>query len=360
MDEIATILDLARWAPSGDNAQPWRFLRLDEARVQVAIRDQSSDCIYERDGRGGLVAAGILLETMRLAATTVGRRLMIDSIAAANPRAPVITVSLLPDPEVRPDPLALWITARSVNRGRYATRDLRPGEVAALQAAVAPGFSLQIAGGTERRAWAWLNLRAARLRLDTREGWELMRRVIAWDAAVSADRMPDRALGLPRCMLGIARRQFETWSWERTRFVNRCLGGTWVPRLLLEWWPGLRCSAHLALRADVADDSLAGWLRAGAAVQRLWLTATSLGLQHQPGFSPLAFARYARDGIAFSTDPRAPAAAGRLANHLRRLLGPDALEHVVWMGRIGEAGPPPGRSTRLPLAVLCAPHPEVP
>jgi hypothetical protein len=76
-------------------------------------------------------------------------------------------------------------------------------------------------------------------------------------------------------------------------------------------------------------------------------------LQHQPGATPLVFARYARDGLRFTDDPRAIAAAHDVAADMRRLLGQDALERVVWMGRIGEAAPAPSRSIRLPLATLC-------
>lgn len=352
-DPVESILDLARWAPSGDNAQPWRFHRLGLNQVCVDTRDQSQDCLYERDGRCGLISIGILLETLRLAATTVGRSADIARIPGGNPRAPSFTVRFPYLPGSSADPLAAWIRQRSVHRGPYAVRPLRESEIAALQAAVGPDFELQIAGAGQRRRWASLNQRAALLRLDTREGWDLTKRIIDWDATVSTERLPDHALGIPSFLLGQVRRQLTSWSWQRTHFINRYLGGTLMPRLLLEWWPGLRCAAHLALRAVKPDDTVDGWLLAGAAVQRLWLTATSLGLQHQPGVTPLIFGRYARDGLAFSADQRALAYARTIATDLRQLLGRDALERVVWMGRIGEAPPLAARSTRLDLAALC-------
>jgi len=66
-DAVSRTLDLARWAPSGDNAQPWRFQREDHLAFRIDTRDQSRDCVYERDGRCGLISIGILLETIRLA-----------------------------------------------------------------------------------------------------------------------------------------------------------------------------------------------------------------------------------------------------------------------------------------------------
>ena len=35
-------------------------------------------------------------------------------------------------------------------------------------------------------------------------------------------------------------------------------------------------------------------------MQRFWLTATSLGLQFQPEYTPLVFARYARERRPFA------------------------------------------------------------
>ncbi|MCK6490878.1 MAG: molybdopterin biosynthesis protein MoeY [Planctomycetes bacterium] len=358
VDAVATILDLARWAPSGDNAQAWRFRRLGGDQVRIDTRDQSRDCLYERDGRCGLVSIGALLETIRLAATTVGRRALIAPLAGGNANAPSFAVTFRPEPGLTADPLAAWIRARSVHRGTYAGSAPTAAERTALEQAAGSEFRLRWATGAARLRWAGLNQRAALLRLDTKVGWELMGRIIEWDARFSADRLPDRALGLPPALLGTARRQLA--SWGSTRFANRWLAGTWAPRLLLEWWPGLRCGAHLALQAATPDDSAAGWLRAGAAVQRLWLAATALGLRHQPGLSPLVFARYARDGIAIDTDPRAQPRAEALGRELRALLGADALERTVWLGRIGRAPPAPARSLRLALATLCTPPPELP
>src|SRR5690606_6761336 len=74
--DIERILDVARWAPSGDNTQPWRFRIEGEDRVTVLLRDQSDDDVYDYDGgRPSLLSAGMLLETMRIAASQHGRML---------------------------------------------------------------------------------------------------------------------------------------------------------------------------------------------------------------------------------------------------------------------------------------------
>jgi len=63
------ILDLARWAPSGDNTQPWRFEIKNELEVVIHGFDTRDHCVYDLDGHPSQMALGGLLETMRIAAT---------------------------------------------------------------------------------------------------------------------------------------------------------------------------------------------------------------------------------------------------------------------------------------------------
>ncbi|MEO8996576.1 MAG: nitroreductase family protein, partial [Nitrosospira sp.] len=47
---ISDILELARWAPSGDNTQPWRFEIIDERHLVIHAFDTRDHCIYDLDG----------------------------------------------------------------------------------------------------------------------------------------------------------------------------------------------------------------------------------------------------------------------------------------------------------------------
>src|SRR3954463_11866861 len=69
---IEAVLDLARWAPSGDNAQPWRFRIPGEREVEILVR-RSNPNIYEyRQGEPTLISAGALLEKIALAPPAFG------------------------------------------------------------------------------------------------------------------------------------------------------------------------------------------------------------------------------------------------------------------------------------------------
>jgi hypothetical protein len=87
-------------------------------------------------------------------------------------------------------------------------------------------------------------------------------------------------------------------------------------------------------------------------MQRFWLTATHLGLQFQPEMTPLIFASYIRAGIPFTRKRRSLENARRLTSQLDDLIGREASECAVYMGRIGYGPVPAARSVRLPLERL--------
>ena len=70
---LEEILNAARWAPSGDNRQPWRFELLSADMVAIHLEPPLGDDVYEyRNGEPLLLAGGMLLECLRIAATAQG------------------------------------------------------------------------------------------------------------------------------------------------------------------------------------------------------------------------------------------------------------------------------------------------
>src|SRR5207253_2628025 len=144
---------------------------------------------------------------------------------------------------------------------------------------------------------------SAKIRLETREAFEVHRRVIEWRARFSEDRIPDRAVGLDPVMTRVM--AWTMQDWRRVWALNTFLAGTVLPRIELDFLPALACAAHVALLGPKAPSSIDDYVEAGASIQRFWLTATSLGLQQQPELTPLIFARYARNAVPFSSNLRA-------------------------------------------------------
>jgi hypothetical protein len=296
---IDQILDLARWAPRGDNTQPWRFEVLDELNLVVHGFDTREDCVYDLDGRPSQLSLGALLETLDIAASGHGLTARATRRGDMPEDRPTFDVTLLPLARPTPDPLVSAIPLRSVQRRPLSTRTLTPLERQTLESAVGPEHTiLWFESLTERLRWASLLWQNAGLRLRLPEAFEVHRRVIQWDARFSANRIPDQALGVDRLTLAMMRQAMS--SWQRIEFLNTWLGGTIAPRLMMDWLPALACAAHVALVAKHPATTIDDYVAGGRAVQRFWLTATRLNLQHQPAVTPLVFARYLREGRQFT------------------------------------------------------------
>ncbi|MFM9435604.1 nitroreductase [Janthinobacterium sp. CG_23.3] len=348
---LERILDLARWAPSGDNTQPWRFEIVDERHIVVHGFDTRAHCVYDLDGHPSQISLGALLETMAIAASGYGLRLRAQRRGGAPEHLPTFDVAFEAAPRQPADPLAGYIQRRSVQRRPLRTRALSAVEKSALAAALPEGYQIVwLEGFGKRLAAARLMFANAKLRLTMPEAHQVHRAVIEWNARYSEDRIPDQALGVDPMTSKLMRWIMQ--SWRRVEFFNTFLAGTVAPRIQMDLIPGLACAAHFALVATKQPRSIDDYVAAGRAMQRFWLTATLLELQLQPELTPLIFARYVREGRVFSRVPGMQEHAGALAARCAALIGEDCGKRAVFMGRIGAGAAARARSTRRPLQDL--------
>lgn len=347
---VLQILDLARWAPSGDNTQPWRFEIISGTHVVVHGFDTRDHCVYDLNGRPSQIALGALLETLSIAASGHGLRAECDRRADTPETNPIFDVHFQPSPDTQPDSLLPFIPSRSVQRRAMRTRPLTSQEKLELGASVAGYELLWLEGFLNKFRAARLMFNNAKLRLTMPEAYQVHRAIIQWNSRYSEDRVPDQAVGLDPLTLRLM--QWVMQSWKRVNFFNRFLAGTLAPRLQLDLIPGLACAAHFLLVASQEPKNIDDFVSAGRALQRFWLTATKLGLQMQPEMTPLIFATYAREQIHFSQTTGTQETASALAKQLEGLVGEPTSRKAVFMGRIGAGSAAKARSLRLALSRL--------
>jgi sulfur-carrier protein adenylyltransferase/sulfurtransferase len=249
-------------------------------------------------------------------------------------------------------PLAPAIRLRRVQRRPMPTTPLTARQCRALAEAAAPFEVVFLHSPRDRARAARLNFTNSLLRMGTPEAFDTHAAAIEWQAENSAEAMPDRALGVNPVTARIMR--WALGSRQRAEGLDR-LGGSLGPAVEMDLVPGLACAAHFVLvgrrPARTPDDFVA----VGRAVQRFWLTATVVGLQVQPQYTPLVFHEYVRDDVPFTTSRVAMGRARDVAARLADLLGAETVERAVFYGRIGGGPPASARSTRLPLERLLLP-----
>ena len=352
---IERILDLARWTPSGDNIQPWRFTILGEDRVLIAVT-QDDDIYDHNDGQATLISAGMLLETMRLAASRFGRGLEWRYLGREGLMRR-IEVNLPWDSSVVEDSLCEYIAVRSVNRRVYRTARLSGEQKEALTNALGGDLQVQwYESFTERWRTARLNARATDIRLRLRPAYEVHRRIIDWENKFSPNAIPAAAIGLDALTLRLMRWMMA--DWKRIAHMNRLPGATAVPQLEMDLLPGMLCAAHFTIdlqKGFSLGEEVASLLRAGQAIQRFWLTATRLGLSMQPAFAPINFAIHGMTGERLRDTPAIERKARALVHKLTKAEGFD-VSRTLFRGRIGRPVrvSVQARSIRKPLSELIA------
>ena len=348
---IARILDLARWAPSGDNTQPWRFEVLGDEHVLVHGYDTRDHCVYDLDGHASQLAVGALLETMALAAGTQGRTASIQRRLDTLESHLLFDVRFEPVAGLKPDPLATYIEQRVVQRRPMSTQALSSYQKQSLAHALPGGYSVVWYEGLGQR-WrlARFMFDNAMVRLTIPEAYLVHKSVIEWGARFSTDKIPAQAVGVdPLTAL------FMRWvmgSWSRVRFFNTYLLGHLPPRIQLDLLPGMFCAAHFVLLSTNPLRTVDDFLGAGRAMQRFWLTAASLGLFIQPEMTPVIFTRYHRHGHRFTSNLAAQGLVERLNGTLVAMLPRHDVDTAYFMGRIGTGPSPSARSTRRPVISL--------
>jgi nitroreductase len=348
-EAVYRILDLARWAPSGDNTQVWRFEVVSSDHVVVHCFDTRDDCVYDFAGRPSQISYGALLETMAIAASAQGLRTDVARRSGSSDERPAFDVRFVADPAIQPSPLLGSIQTRSVQRRPMSTRALRAQEKQALEAALGDGYEVRwIEGFNGKLRAARLMYSNARLRLTMPEAYEVHRRIIHWNTRHSPDRVPDQALGVDAATLRLMK--WAMTSWGRLSTMNRLMG-TWAPRLQMDLVPGLACAAHFVIVARQVPATVEDHVAAGRAVQRFWLTLTQLGLAMQPEMTPLIFASYLQHGVPFSSVDKLHGAARQLQGRLQGLIG-NGPGQPVFMGRLGAGPAAQARSLRRPVEEL--------
>lgn len=347
---IQQVLELARWAPSGDNAQPWRFEILSDNHAVLHGFDTRDHCVYDFQGRASQLALGALMETLSIAATGLGRVATITHREDSPATHSLHDVVLQPGDGVKPDPLIDAIEQRSVQRRPMSMRALTASQKQVLEQAAAPYKVVWLDRPRRRLAMAGLLFASAKLRLTSPEAYNVHRAIIAWRSRYSEDKVPDQALGLDPLTLRLM--EWVMASWARVRFFNAYLAGTYLPRLQLDFLPGVACAAHFALLAPEPPQHPDEFILAGRAVQRFWLTATHVGLQLQPEMTPLIFSWYHDSGSRFSQEEAVQAALHPVRCRLARVMGGQVPSHGVFMGRVGVGPAIRSRSLRLPLPGL--------
>lgn len=341
-DPVAAVAHAANMAPSGGNAQPWRFEADDQQMVILVDRERTST--LDVGHRGSYVAIGAALLNARAAAAAQGRlgEVTLFPDGPDGDRVAVLRFAQGDDP-----PLAALYPAVG---GRCANR--RRGEPVPIDPATATllGREVRSEGGT-------LHLVTDRRRLeDCAEVLgesERIRFLTPWlhDEMVGELRWP----GTDPLDRGIDVRTLELAPADLATLAVARRGD--VMAHLADWDAGSALGAHARTAVSTASalavvtvpgTAPSDFVAGGSAVERMWLAAHRAGLAVQP-VSPVFI--YAVDDADFEVlgGDRHAGALRQLQARFADLVGLQPTERLVLVMRLCRAPAPTARSLRVSL-----------
>ena len=344
-DPIEIIVDAARRAPSGGNIQPWRF-EANAHEIRMYLVPERTTTMDVRH-RGSYVSIGAALFNARVAAASLKNLGECQLFPEGSPSHHVATLQVGASTDYEIAPLEPRVRARSANRQMGDASPIDDEIVAQLTRAVArEGSQLRLTSSRDRIAdMAELLGESDRIRflLPT------LHREMVGELRFPGHDTLEEGLDVRTLELSLP----ELAALELLRRSD-------VMAHLSDWRAGRALGAHT--RALVGSSSAlavvtlpraepAWYVRGGAAVERLWLTAEVLGLAVQPVSPVFLYAVDEKDFLRLGGERHVDTLID-LSQRFNKFWDLDDGEQVALLLRLSYAPPPSARSARLPLNTL--------
>jgi hypothetical protein len=337
IDAVAQATNLA---PSGGNTQPWRF-EADEQEFRIFLRPERTSAM-DVQFRGSYVAIGAALFNARCAASAHTRLGSVELFPRGTSDEHIATMHFGEAIDIDLAELYPTLLTRSTNRQPGTPSAIAPTTVSLLrEEAQREGARLHVIEDREAiEHCADLLAESDRMRyLSPRLHREMMSE-LRWPGEPLETGIDIRTLELDPTdlsKLAVARRadvmkRLASWN------AGNALG---------EVTHGRVCSSSAFAVVTVEGADPASYLRGGAAVERVWLTAERADLAIQPVSPVFIFAGERTDYASLVPSPFVEHLED-IACAFRRVSGVRERETIALVLRVSHAPVPTARSMRLP------------
>jgi molybdopterin/thiamine biosynthesis adenylyltransferase/nitroreductase len=341
---IDAVAQAANLAPSGGNTQPWRF-EADEQQFRIYLRPERTSAM-DVQFRGSYVAIGAALFNARCAASAHARLGPVEFFPRGMDDELVVTMHFGEGVDIDLAELYPALLTRSTNRRPGTPGVVDAGTLTLLrEEAQREGARLHVVEGRPAiEQCADLLAESDRLRYLSPHLHDEMMSELRWPGERLETGIDVRTLELDRTelsKLAVARRpdiMRHLASWN----AGNALGEVTHDRV--------RSSSALAV-VTTEGKGTENYLRGGAAVERIWLTAERAGLAIQPVSPVFIFADERADYASLVALPLVDHLED-IAREFRHLSGLPPRETIALVLRVSHAPAPTARSMRLPTDLV--------
>lgn len=341
-EKIREILELAIHAPSGDNAQPWKFTIKNQEIYLYNLRE-ADVTLYNFRHRGDFVAHGAVLENIVLTAAHEGYQTQLALFPdPTNPN--LVAIVSLEKSQPQTDPLYPGILKRATNRKPYKTIPLTAQQRDALISAFKnfDGARLILLEDKEK-----IVSLARILSLNERlilENYYIHKGLFSYIRWTKQDEEKYRT-GLYIKTLELKPLQEFAFKMFRKWPVIKLLGKLGIPKLVAKDSAKLYAASAGYGLIVVENESDQAFVLAGRMLQRIWLTITMLGLSLQPTVALLYLAQRINAGETKEFSSKQVDLIKDADTRIRQIFGLTKGVPVM-LFRIGHSDPPSAKSLK--------------
>jgi hypothetical protein len=344
MNEIyKKILELAVYAPSGDNMQPWNFQIKNQA-LYVYNDPKKDPTLYNFKQRAALISHGALLENISIIAPSLGFSAVFNYVP--DPTNPNLTAVITLNPaSTSQHPLLHFIKKRHTNRKPYKASVLKEEYKEAIlnifQHSQNVSISLIENSNDVGRAAAAV-CQGDRMIFENKAVHDFLFSHIRWTEQEELKLKN----GLYLKTMELAPPQVAAFKLFKNWGVMKAFNFLGFPKMAVKSNFKLYTQGSALVALIISNHEPVTYLELGRRLQRLWLTATSLDLNIHP-----------LTGVPFLMQRIAENQAQNLENYQIELLKKSyAVLHdacgagnntIGFFCRLGHADPPSGLSSRL-------------
>jgi len=274
-EKVKFLLRYAILAPSGPNNQPWKFsIKEDELTLMADFERKLPD--VEPTNRTMYMSLGCVLTNLLVAAEHFKMGYEIERFPEGVDEETVATVRFKEDPELPQFPdLFEVITERHTNRGAYYDQPIEADAQQMLKEAVGrEGFRLDILTGVEERhKMADILGKSHKIQLGNKAFRKDLARWIRSNTEDAWDGLPGYAFGYTDFEAYFGKFIFGTFDTSASR-AQKEMGL-------------MKASPAVGVMSTDKEDKMT-WLEAGMEFEKLFLTATKLGVRFDLFSQPVA------------------------------------------------------------------------
>ena len=323
-DVLRKILSVAVQAPSGDNAQPWRFALSDDT-LRIFNVPGGDATLYNFRQRGSYFAHGALAENICIAALAQGFEVSIEPF----PGQPNCTATMAFRPtSPAHNHLHDAIGKRVTNRKPYDKKPLDPGHVEALKTAASGDFGARLELVHERAAIESLARAISaneRILMENRQLHDFLFNMIRWSEQEEFERpgLFVKTMEFPKPVQLLMR--FVVRHWGAVQLLNKVGLSKAIRKQSAAVYGASSALGALVIRGERDED----FFNAGRAFERVWLTATNLGMRVQPVTALPYLMQRVRARETESLSPEHIALIWRECRTIESALGVSDNEHIA-------------------------------